>query len=113
MLTSFFLMRCSSRSSGPSKFATRTGYASRIDSNSGCSMIESDVSELDCFANALHLVLRRGPRPARSLMQDFADAGRLCEYFASPCAHRIEVRVERLRELLLHLDIADLPCPVP
>src|SRR5690349_22830993 len=105
MLTSFFLIRCSSRSSGPSKFCRRTGYASRMDSNS-CSMLA--VRQFHRVSDARHRVDRHRPRLLRSFVEDLADRAGPGEHVRAARANRLEVAVEGVGQLRLHLDVADL-----
>src|SRR5262245_53806524 len=113
MLTSFFLMRCSSRSSGPSNDSSLTGNASGADSKSVCPSMVLLVRDLHRVAPALHRVHRDGARALRPLEQDVLQAIGLREHGGPPRANRIEARVQRGGELHLDLDVADLAGAVP
>src|SRR3954468_21579208 len=107
MFTSCFLMRCSSKSSGPSKFCRRTGYASRMDSNS-CSIKGLLVRELHGRADALDGLARRDPRLLRALVQDFLHCAGPGEHGGAARADGIEMGVEGAGQFGLDLDVAHL-----
>src|SRR5687767_10253823 len=96
-----------SRSRGPSKLSSLTGYASRMDSNSG------SILQLHCFTHACHRLDRNRARLRRPLEQNLFDTSGMAQYFRASRAHRLELRVQGGGELLFHFDIADLPEPVP
>src|SRR5256885_4878525 len=104
MSTSCCLMRCSSRSSGPSNFASLTGYASRIDSKLGW----YSILEFHRAAHAFHRLLGDDARLARTFVQHITKKRRARQDFGTACADGIQLRVQRFCQLRLHLDIADL-----
>src|SRR5688572_8944236 len=110
MFTSCFLMRCSSRSSGPSKltFSSRMGSDSSADSKSS-GWVMSAVRDLHCVAHASHGLHGNRARARRTVEEDVAQGSRLREELGALLAERIEVGVQGIRQLRLHLDVADLP----
>src|SRR5688572_29796567 len=82
-----------------------------MDSNS-CSITHTPerlVPEFYRRADALHRLTSRGARLLRSFVQNFLDRAGLRQHGPAALADRIEMRVERLRQLGLDLDVADLP----
>ena len=112
MFTSFFLMRCSSRSSGPSKLleADRQRVERRFEvAGAGPSQCVTQYADLHRVAHALHrLARRRRARALRAFEENLLQTVGLRQHGRAPLADRIEVRVERGRQLGLHLDVADL-----
>src|SRR5690349_10681181 len=70
------------------------------------------IPQFHSGADAVHRPCRNRARLARSLVQDLSERRGLREQLGAALAHGREVRVQRLRELRLHLDVADLPDPV-
>src|SRR5262245_23396200 len=102
-----------SRSSGPSKFSSLTGYASRADSKSGVSgaiveLVPSAIQELHGLAHAVHLLGRLFVCAGGSLEQQIAHVIRLRENLGAALPHRFEESVQRGGQLRLDLDVADL-----
>src|SRR3954469_17996350 len=109
MSTSCCLIKCSSRSSGPSNLSSRTGYASRMDSKS-CwySILESHGAP-----HALHRFLSDGARLFRPFVQQFDDHRGLRHDCRTARADRLEMRIQRFGKLGLHLDVAYLAGAIP
>ena len=111
MFTSFFLMRCSSRSSGPSKFCRLDRIARRatIRSRAAGVHVTSVPYELHRVAHALHRLRRRPRAPASSLR---AGSRAACPGLASTAARRSRIgsrcAFSAVGQLRLHLDVADL-----
>src|SRR5262245_66527968 len=95
MLTSFRLIRCSKRSSGPSKFSSLTGNASTADSKSGAlsvtrrphiadlprefsNLLDSSVRDLDRIAHTRHCLPGYGSRATSALFLTLTQIPRAC-----------------------------------
>src|SRR5688572_2292868 len=111
MLTSFFLMRYSSRSSGPSKLSSLTETASIADSKSGWSILS--VRDPDRVPDPLHCLTRRLARASRAFDEQLLQVAALRQRGLAPLSNRLEMRVQRVGQLRFHLDVADLAGPVP
>src|SRR4051812_16736105 len=109
MSTSCCLIKCSSRSSGPSNLSSRTGYASRIDSKS-CwySILESHGA-----SHALHRFLSEAARLFRAFVQQLDQHRRFRHDCRTARADRLEVGVQRLGQLGLHLAVTHLAGAIP
>src|SRR5215471_1028500 len=99
----FFLMRWRSRSSGPSKFSSLTGNASIADSKSWCSIL---ILQPHCAPYAVHRFVRHCTRALAAVEHHLAQVRGPGERGAAAFTDRIEIRVDGLRQLHLHLDIA-------
>src|SRR5690606_41852561 len=105
-----------SRSSGPSKLPSLTGYASSDDSNSGNSVMTGpdrgtaaggSIAQPHRLAHGLQLAGRLGTRLPRSLEQDLAEVARPRGQRRAPLAERLEHLLARGRQLRLHPLVAD------
>src|SRR5271167_2927525 len=112
MLSSFFLMRCRRRSSGPSKFSSRIGSASGDDSKSWAGSVTKysplSIRDLDRVAHPRHGLLGHAPRASRTFEEDLFQLVRPGVRGSAPLANGLEMRVQRVGQLSLHFHVAHL-----
>src|SRR5262245_33705633 len=93
-----------SRSSGPSKFESLTGYSWSADSNSGC--IERSVTDLHRLAYSRHGLGGDLARARGTLEQTVAKLAGAGKDLRAPLPDRLQRFVDGPRQLLLHFDVA-------
>src|SRR5262245_39123397 len=113
----FFLIRWTSKSSGPSNDCSRILMSSSCDSNVSSDRFGVSGASLECFsvtsilqlygrANALHGFLGDALRLARAFDENVTNVARARFGFRAALADGLEQRIDRVGELGLDLDVA-------
>ena len=108
MFSSFFLMRCRSRSSGPSTARGGPAWRRPTIRSRGTDPLRSLIRDPHRLPHPFHRLSGDGARAPGALVEYLFQAVRLRDDRGAPLANRFEVRVQRRGELGFHLDVTHL-----